>query len=146
MDAEHSNVTTSPFSGPPSTEETQRLLRERYGLRGPRRWGVVAVAAVVAVAGLSWLTWAAWSASDRDIEAELVAWQVVSPHAVEVELVVHRDHGDEVRCTVSAQASDAVVVGEAEAPLPAGEAGEYRVEVTVPTEREATAVRLMGCE
>jgi hypothetical protein len=138
-------VTTSP-SGPPSTDETQRLLRERYGLRAPgRRWGVIAVASALAVAGLSWLIWAA-SASDRDVEAELVAWRVVSPHAVAVELVVHRDHGDEVSCTVSAQASDAVVVGETLARLPAGEEGEYRVEVTVPTEREATAVRLGGCE
>jgi Domain of unknown function (DUF4307) len=140
-------VTTSPSSGPPSTDETQRLLQERYGLRRPgRRWGVLAVAVVLALAGLSWLTWAAWSASDHDIEAELVAWRVVSPRAVEVELVVHRDHGDEVKCTVAAEASDGVVVGEDEARLSAGEEGEYRVEVRVRTEREANEVRLIGCE
>jgi guanyl-specific ribonuclease Sa len=106
---------------------------------------VVVVAAVLALAGLSWLTWAALSASDSDVEAELVAWDVVSPHAVEAELVVHREHGDEVTCTVSAQAADGIVVGEAETRLPAGQKGEYRVEVTVRTEREASAVRLAGC-
>jgi hypothetical protein len=140
-------VTTPPSARPPSNADTQRLLDERYGRRaGGRRWRVVVVAAALAVAGLSWLVWAGLSASDRDVDAELVAWRVVSPHAVEVELVVTREHGDDVRCLVTALASDAVVVGEAPATVPAGDAGEHRLELVVKTEREATVVRLTGCE
>ncbi|MGH3508469.1 MAG: DUF4307 domain-containing protein [Nocardioidaceae bacterium] len=133
-------------SSSPSSD-TERLLAERYGRRPPgRRWSVVTGVALVAAVALGWLIWAAWSASDPEVEAEVVTWEVVSAHEVEVELVVHRDGTGEVSCTVAAQAADASVVGERVVRVAAGEAGQQRFDVSVVTEREATAVKVSGCE
>jgi hypothetical protein len=137
-----SDVTSSRPSA-----DTERLLAERYGRRpAGRRWPVIGLVAVVAVLALTWLVWAAWSASDPDVEAEVVTWEVISPHEVQVELVVVRDGTDAVTCTVAAQAADASVVGERDVRVPTGDAGRQRLDVTITTEREATAVKLSGCE
>ena len=132
-------------SSSPSAD-TQRLLAERYGRRpAGRRWWVIGVVAVLALLAFSWLVWA-WSASDPDVDAEVVTWEVISPHEVRVELVVDRDGTDEVSCTVAAQAADASVVGESEVAVAAGATGRQLLDVTITTEREATAVKLSGCE
>jgi uncharacterized membrane protein len=117
-------------------------LASRYGTpRRGRRLVVLGLVAVLAAAFLVWLAWAAWFHARPPVRSEYVSSEVTGPHEVKavIEVVLDED-AEDPSCRVRAFAKDHVVVGElAFTPV------DGRNEVVVQTEREATAVDLVGC-
>jgi hypothetical protein len=115
---------------------------ERYG--GPPAWRrpVTIVAVVVlALAGLGWLGWAVYGESTPKVQSQLVTFQVRDEHAVTARVDVSLASGATgATCTVQALAADHSVVGELRFRPTDGPN-----QVTVRTERIATAVDLAGC-
>ncbi len=120
-------------------------LAERYG--APPRWRrvvLIAVSALVAVAFLGWLAWAMLFHSTPEAESELVSWDVVDEHTIEVSVrVTLSDDGIEADCRLRAFAEDHTSVGDLTWD-PADSAGTVD-ELIVRTERRATSVELVGC-
>ncbi len=117
-------------------------LAERYG--APSRRGravMLSLSVIIAAAFLGWLGWTIWEQSTPEVRSDLVGYDVVDPYRVTATVEV-RLRGDDVQasCRVRAYAEDHVTVGE-QAFTP----DEGRNEVDIRTEREATAVELLGC-
>ncbi len=119
-----------------------RTLTERYA--APPAWRrpvTIAAVAVVALVALAWLAWAAFVESTPKVESQLNGFDVVDDHAVTVRVDVRLSSGvSGASCTVEALASDHSVVGEQHFTPSSG-----LNEVTVRTERRATAVDVPGC-
>jgi len=120
----------------------EQTLTERYA--APPAWRrPVTIASVVALAvvGLAWLAWAAIGQATPKVDSELVTFHVVDEHSVTARVDVTVASGTtHPSCTVQALASDHSVVGELQFTPRSGSN-----EVTVRTEREATAVTVPGC-
>ena len=131
---------------PPSLGGTidavDRTLTERYAAPPAWRRPVTIVAvAVLALVALAWLAWAAFEESTPEVESQLVGFQVVDQHAITARVDVRLSSGATgARCTVEALASDHSIVGELHFKPSSG-----TNEVTVRTERMATAVEVPGC-
>jgi hypothetical protein len=119
-----------------------QTLTERYA--APPAWrrrvtigGVV----LVALVALGWLAWATFEQATPKVQSELLTFHVVDAHSVvaRVDVTVASDAGHP-SCTVQALASDHSVVGELTFTPRSG-----TNEVTVRTEREATAATVPGC-
>lgn len=120
---------------------SQADLAERYGAPSPRRrqaW--IAGVAVLAVVFLGWLAWAAWFHATPSARSATVGYQVVDDHTVTVEVEVELTDVDEADCLVRAMSEDKATVGELSF---TGVDGLQ--EVTIRTERRATAVEMVGC-
>ena len=117
-------------------------LTERYGAPPPwRRPVTIVTVVVVAAVALAWLAWAAFEESTPEVDSQLVGFRVVDEHAVSARVDVRLSSGATgVSCTVEALASDHSVVGELHFEPSSG-----TNEVTVRTERMATAVQVPGC-
>ena len=119
-----------------------QTLAERYG--APPTWrrrltllGVV----VLAVVALGWLAWVVVVQSTPKVESELRGFDVVDAHRATASLdVTIHDASSHPRCTVQALAADHTVVGELVFTPHDGVN-----DVTVRTEREASAVDVPGC-
>ena len=124
---------------------SQDALAERYGTssRGRRRL-LVGLCAALAVVFLGWLLWTAFVHSTPEVESELVTFEVVDEHSATASVAVDRSGDDVVAsCRLVALAEDKTAVGELSW-TPDGDARE-RYELTIRTERRATAVELVGC-
>jgi hypothetical protein len=119
-----------------------RTLTERYA--APPAWRrpvTIAAVAVIALVALAWLAWAAFVESHPKVESQLNGFDVVDDHAVTVRVDVRLGSGvTGASCTVEALASDHSVVGETHFEPASG-----LNEVTVRTERRATAADVPGC-
>ncbi len=121
-------------------------MSERYGAASPaRRRLVIAISGVVGVVALSWLVWAMWFQSNPDIQSSVRTFDVVDDHTVKAEVAL-RVKDDDVRanCLVRAVGLDRSVVGELNFEV-TGVSGTVHRDVTLRTEREATAVDMVGC-
>jgi uncharacterized protein DUF4307 len=120
----------------------EQTLTERYAAPPPwrRRATIAGVAALAAVA-LAWLAWATFTQATPKVESELVTFHVVDAHSVSARVDVKLASGTTgASCTVQALAGDHSVVGELTFVPHSGSN-----EVTVRTEREATAIDVPGC-
>ncbi len=116
-------------------------LADRYGTGTSRSRPVVLGAlAVVVVLFLGWVVWAAWFHGTPDVTSELTRYEVVDEHTVEATLVVRLAEGATASCRIRASAADHTTVGELSF-TPRDGANE----VTVRTERRASAVEGLGC-
>lgn len=128
---------------PPAGTPTS-MLGNRYGR--PARWRRIlglGIVGVVAVAALIWLAWAAWFHATPSVSSALVSWRVLDGHSAQARVEVRM--GDSldsstVRCVLQAQAVDHTTVGELTFTPQQGDN-----QVTVRTERPATALSLVGC-
>ena|SRR5690242_902972 len=119
-----------------------QTLTDRYA--APPAWRrpvTIAGVAVVALVALGWLAWAAFVDSNPKVESQLIGFEIVDDHAVTARVDVHISSGTTgASCTVEALASDHTVVGEVHfTPKSATN------EVTIRTERPATAADVPGC-
>lgn len=117
-------------------------LADRYG--SPRGWQrpvVVGASAVLVVAFLGWLAWATWFHASPAVRSEFISSRIVDAHTATavVDIALDKD-AEKPLCRIRALAEDHNVVGE----LPFVPV-DGRNEVTITTEREATAVDLIGC-
>ncbi len=116
-------------------------LQSRYGDPRRTRRTAIVIGIVVAAAFLGWLAWATWDHATPDVSSELGPNQVIDAHTATA--VVNVDLGEDaedVNCQVKALATDHSVVGIIDF-----EPVDGRNEVTIATERQATAVELVGC-
>ena len=122
------------------------VLTERYGGSGAgRRRTVVAASGVVGVLALAWLGWAVWFQSTPDVQSSLRTWRVVDTHQVTAEVAVNTRSSDvTASCLLRATAEDHSVVGERNFAVP-GTGTTVTRRLGFRTEREATAVELVGC-
>jgi hypothetical protein len=118
-------------------------LADRYG--APSAWrgrAVVGVAVVLAAAFLGWLGWTIWAQVTPEVRSDLVSFDVVDEHTATATVDIRLAEEDvEASCTLRAYAEDKVVVGE----LVFTPSGSGPTEQEIRTEREATAVELLGC-
>jgi len=119
-----------------------QALTDRYA--APPAWRrpvTIAAIAVLAAVALGWLAWATFVQATPKVESELVTFHVVDEHSVTAQVDVTVASGTHhPSCTVQALASDHSVVGELTFTPRSGSN-----DVTVRTEREATAVDVPGC-
>jgi Domain of unknown function (DUF4307) len=117
-------------------------LAERYAAAPAwRRPLTIAGVVVLALVALGWLAWAAFEEATPKVESQLVDWRPVDAHSVTARVDVRLASGTtHPSCTVQALASDHTVVGELTFVPRAG-----TNDVTVRTERAATAVEVPGC-
>lgn len=120
---------------------TSTDLDARYGKPAPwRRKALIAFSGVIALVFVGWVLWVATYHSSPDVKSDLISFDVVDDHTVNVELRVTFDDGQEPDCLVRAQSEDKSIVGERSfAPL------QGRQEVTIRTDRLATAAEVLGC-
>jgi hypothetical protein len=121
-------------------------MSDRYGATSPaRRRLVIALSGVVGVVALGWLVWAMWFQSNPDIQSSVRTFDVVDDHTVKAQVAL-RVKDDDVRasCRVRAIGLDRSVVGELDFEV-TGVSGTVHRDVTLRTERQATAVDMVGC-
>jgi hypothetical protein len=120
----------------------EEMLSDRYGVPpSGRRPTVAALTAVLALTLTGWAVWVAWSHGTPDVESRLIGFEIIDERTAtaRVEVTVHRE-GAAVRCVIQALAEDHGRVGELTyEPTPG------RNDLTIRTDREATAVRNVGC-
>jgi Domain of unknown function (DUF4307) len=122
-------------------------LAERYGTRPrARRPLVIAAVAVVAAVALGWLVWAMLFHARPLARSELVSFEPPTQHEVTATVtVIRRDRDVEASCLLRAFAEDHSVVGELNFTVGPAQATTATLDQAVRTEREATAVELIGC-
>jgi Domain of unknown function (DUF4307) len=125
-----------------SIDVVDQTLIERYAAPPAwrRRVRILGVA-VVGLVALAWLAWATFEQATPKVQSELLTFHVVDAHSAtaRVDVTVASDAGHP-SCTVQALASDHSVVGELTFTPRSG-----TNDVTVRTERTATAVTVPGC-
>lgn len=116
-------------------------LVDRYG-RSPswHRAALLAVVGALIAVFLGWVGWVAWFHGSPDVTSELVAYDVVSEHAVEAKVDVNLGDAVGATCKLRALAEDHSAVGELSFPPVDG-----LNRVTIRTERRATSVEKVGC-
>jgi hypothetical protein len=121
-------------------------LQERYGPRTANRKVVVAVIVVLAAAGLSWLIWVMLAHGRPAAQSNLVSWEAEGEHSAQARFtVVRREPDVEASCLLRALAADHAIVGEIHVAVGPGEPTVTTLGRTIRTEREATAVQMVGC-
>ena len=130
-------------ASPPSTAE--QSLADRYGDRS-RHWARLLLIGVLALGFVGWVGWAALDHASPRYGAKIRSYDVTSPHTVKVVLDARRPEHQPLVCTVTAQAEDHAVVGEARVRVPIGAEGDVTVSATVRTDRQATTAVVSGCE
>ena len=124
---------------------SQDALAGRYGAPSPwRRRALVGGCVALAAVFLGWLAWSTFVQATPEVESELVTFDFPDEHTAIASVAVDRRDSDVVAtCLIRATAEDKTTVGE-RSWTPDGEATR-RYEVTIRTERLATAVELVGC-
>ncbi len=133
-------VTTPDSSGPLD-------LSERYGAPNALRARALVVSAVVvAGVGLAWLAWVVLVHGRPTAQSDLVSFDAVGQHDVDVRFTVVRRSADvEASCLLRAIAADHTIVGELDVAVGPGLPEQTTLERTIRTERAATSVQMVGC-
>lgn len=125
-------------------------LAARYGRRsasGPvrRRPALIVTAGVVAVAGLTWLIWVALANSTPPVSSRLDSYRIESATQVRATIRVDRTEDSVATCRIQAKSADFAIVGEITVTVPADAPRRQTLDVTITTQRPATAAVLVGC-
>lgn len=116
-------------------------LAGRYGVPDPARGRAAKIAiCTTVVVLLGWLAWATWAQATPQVESELTTYDVVGEGSVDVSVLVRLDTDLQASCTITALAGDHQTVGQVSfVPF------DGMNEISIRTERSATAVDLVGC-
>lgn len=124
------------------TDVAQRYRRQRRA----RRPLLVAAVGLLAAAGIAWLLWVMNFHGRPLVESNLVSFTVTDEHAGRATMaIVRRDRDVQASCLLRAQASDHSIVGEATFEVGPAEPATATLTRTIRTEREATAIFVVGC-
>jgi hypothetical protein len=106
---------------------------------------VVVGTVALAVLGLAWVSWVAVSHGRAVVSSKLVGFEVGGQHVATARFsVARRDGHVRASCLLRAYADDHTIVGERTVAVTSG-APTRIVDVPVRTERQATAVEVVGC-
>jgi hypothetical protein len=141
-----SAVRAEPSEGRPP-EAPVGLPEGRYGgaanRRADRRLRIVG--SVLGVALLAVVGWAGYDyIAGQKINAEVITFDVVSAHAVQVHLEVDKDPGTRGYCTLRSRAADGTEVGRADFRFDQHSAQVDKV-VTLRTTSRGSSGELVGC-
>jgi hypothetical protein len=118
------------FDGLP--DETQQLLKARYGVREGRAWRFMAIA--LALLGLPWLFSTASNYANPEFRATLIKFSPIDDRTLSLTFdLARRDPSAPVECTLVARDIDKNVVGEIEVLIPGSAATMVRTTATIPT-------------
>lgn len=121
-------------------------LQARYGRPTANRKVVVAVIVVLAGIGLSWLAWVMLELGRPAAQSSLVSWEPLGEHSAQARFTVVRSNPDvEASCLLRALAADHTIVGELNVAIGPDKPEVTTLRRTIRTEREATAVEVVGC-
>lgn len=116
-------------------------LQQRYGAPSRARRGLlIGVSVAIAVVFGVWLGWVALFHGNPDVTSELVGFEIIDDHTATTWINVSVHDDVDATCTVRATSEDHTIVGEQTFSPTDG-----RNDVTIRTEREATAVEKVGC-
>ena len=128
------------------TDPSATDLDARYGrARRGRRPLVLGIIGVLALAALVWLLWAAFVQSTPPVSSRLLGFKVDSATSATATIQVDRSKDVEASCRLQAKAADFSIVGELTLTVPADSPRRQSLDATVTTQRDATAVVLVGC-
>ncbi len=121
-------------------------MTQRYGAPSrTRRRTTLVVSGLVGALALGWLAWATWFQSNPEVQSALVSSKVVDQHSVTARVSVQPASRSVVAsCRLRAYAEDHSVVGERSFRV-RDVSGSVSLTVPFRTEREATAVEMVGC-
>ncbi|TDU91428.1 uncharacterized protein DUF4307 [Kribbella voronezhensis] len=128
------------------TDPSATDLDARYGrTRRGRRPLILGVVGVLALTGLVWLLWAAFVQSTPPVSSRLLGYTITSPISATATIQVDRSKNVEASCRLQAKAADFSIVGEVTLKVPADSPRRQSLDATLTTQRDATAVVLVGC-
>ncbi len=130
----------------PLSEADRARIAARYPKRGPLDVIVTIVATLAVVGAIYVVILAGLERADPPVEAMVRQFDVVSPQEIAVTIVVQRsDPAQAATCSMFAQAVSYERVGELDVDIPPGSEELTRVELTMKTLKEATAVSVERC-
>jgi uncharacterized protein DUF4307 len=128
------------------TDPSATDLDARYGrTRRGRRPMILGIVGVLALTGLVWLLWAAFVQSTPPVSSRLLGFTITSPTSATATIQVDRSKNVEANCRLQAKAADFSIVGEVTLKVPADSPRRQSLDATLTTQRDATAVVLVGC-
>jgi len=120
-------------------------LAQRYGAPPRSRYVTLGVVIAIVAAGLGWFVWAGMAYIHPQAASQLLGFTIDSPSQITVRMQVDRaTEGTQATCLVQAVALDHSIVGEVSVPVSSGPRSQT-LDVTIRTEQEATAAKLIGC-
>ncbi|NEA44656.1 DUF4307 domain-containing protein [Streptomyces sp. SID11385] len=125
--------------------EAARAFASRYGRDKRSDKQLKTAGAVLGVLLLVLVGWLGWSyIAGQKLSAQVISFDVVSDHEVQVHLEVRKDEGAKGSCTMRSQAADGAEVGRADFRF---EQSAKRVDkvVTFRTTSRGTTAELVGC-
>jgi hypothetical protein len=132
---------TDPAAARAATDLDARYGRTRRG-RKPLVLGAVATVALIA---LVWLLWVAFVQSNPPVSSRLLGFKIVSPTSATATIQVDRTKSVEASCRLQAKSADFSIVGELTVTVAADSPRRQTVDATLTTQRDASAVVLVGC-
>jgi hypothetical protein len=130
-----------PLTDPSATDLDARYGRTRHG----RRPLILGIVGVLALTGLVWLLWTAFVQSTPPVSSRLLGFTITSPTSATATIQVDRSKNVEATCRLQAKAADFSIVGEVTLKVPADSPRRQSLDATLTTQRDATAVVLVGC-
>jgi hypothetical protein len=132
--------------GHPTYDDPVTDLAKRYGAPSrPRRPVVIMLAVVLAAALIGWLAWATFLHARPEVTSQLVGFRVHGQHSATATFTVVRRSADvRASCVLQASAADHATVGQLTVRVASGDT-EQRLTRSMRTERQASAVDLVGC-
>jgi hypothetical protein len=130
-----------PLTDPAATDLDARYGRTKHG----RRWLVLVAISTVALVGLVWLVWVAVVQSTPPVSSRLLGFKITSPTSATATIQVDRGKSIDASCRLQAKAADFSIVGELTVNVAADSPRQQTLDATLTTQRDASAVILVGC-
>jgi hypothetical protein len=132
---------TDPAAADSATDLDARYGRTRRG-RKPLLLGAIGTGVLIA---LVWLLWVAFVQSTPPVSSRLLGFKITSPTSATATIQVDRSKSVEASCRLQAKAADFSIVGELTVTVAPDSPRRQTVDATLTTQRDASAIILVGC-
>ncbi|HEY0619862.1 MAG TPA: DUF4307 domain-containing protein [Kribbella sp.] len=132
---------TDPAAADSATDLDARYGRTRRG-RKPLVLGAIGTGVLIA---LVWLLWVAFVQSTPPVSSRLLGFKITSPTSATATIQVDRAKSVEASCRLQAKAADFSIVGELTVTVAPDSPRRQTVDATLTTQRDASAIILVGC-
>lgn len=132
---------TDPAAADSATDLDARYGRTRRG-RKPLVLGAISTVVLIA---LVWLLWVAFVQSTPPVSSRLLGFKITSPTSATATIQVDRARSVEASCRLQAKSADFSIVGELTVTVAPDSPRRQTVDATLTTQRDASAIILVGC-